>query len=207
MQPAAQYLEVVQKFCGKGVIPGPGSANHPVPPMVDPARQAEFTQLCDANRRILAKVAFAYCRNLADRQDLLQEIAVQAWRSFDRFDGRAKFSTWLYRVALNVAISFRRRERTRSQHVVPGEEVVAGAVGSGSAAAETAEQLEPLRRCIDALAGVSKALLLLHLDGHDHSEIGAILGLSVGNVGTRMHRVKQQLREQLQSGEDRREEA
>jgi len=203
LQPAAEYLEVVQKFCGKGVIPGARSANHPVPPMVDPARQAEFAQLCDANRRILAKVAFAYCRNLADRQDLLQEIAVQAWRSFDRFDGRAKFSTWLYRVALNVAISFRRRERTRSQHVVPGEDVVLGAVGSEAAAAE---QLEPLRRCIDALEGVSKALLVLHLEGHDHQEIGAILGFSVGNVGTRMHRLKQQLREQLQSGADRREE-
>ena len=97
-------------------------------------------------------------------------------------------------------------ERTRSQHVVPGEEVVAGAVGSEVAAVATAEQLEPLRQRIDALDGVPKALLLLHLDGHDHSEIGAILGLSVTNVGTRMHRLKQQLREQLQSGEDRRKE-
>src|SRR5262245_62151607 len=83
------------------------------------ARQEEFVALIARHQGILFKVASAYCRAAEDRRDLAQEITVQLWRSFPSFDARARFSTWMYRVALNVAISFRRRDEIRHRHVLP----------------------------------------------------------------------------------------
>ena len=77
-----------------------------------------FEALLDEHKCILYKICHLYCRNPDDREDLAQEIAVQLWRSFDTFDPRLRFSTWMYRVALNVAISFYRRESVRTRHVV-----------------------------------------------------------------------------------------
>jgi RNA polymerase sigma factor (sigma-70 family) len=82
--------------------------------MSSEANQQRFFVELDAHRRILSKVARSYCRLPADREDLVQEIVVQLWRSYSRFDGRSKFSTWMYKVALNVAISYHRSEVTRT---------------------------------------------------------------------------------------------
>src|SRR5437762_119485 len=87
--------------------------------MTNAPRQERFQLLVDEHRKILYKVAGLYCRDAADRQDLAQEIVVQLWRSFDRYDERRRFSTWMYRIALNVAISFHRSESRRRRHVVP----------------------------------------------------------------------------------------
>ncbi|MBA3915340.1 MAG: RNA polymerase sigma factor, partial [Acidobacteriales bacterium] len=86
--------------------------------------QDEFQALIEDHKGILYKVCRSYCRNAADRDDLAQEILVQLWHAFPSFDGRARFSTWMYRIALNVAISFLRRESTRTRHVLSSEEHV-----------------------------------------------------------------------------------
>ncbi|HZF13259.1 MAG TPA: RNA polymerase sigma factor, partial [Thermoanaerobaculia bacterium] len=78
--------------------------------------QDRFLALLDEHKKILYKVAGSYCRNPADREDLVQEMVVQLWRSFDRYDESYRFSTWMYRIALNVAISFYRSESRRSRH-------------------------------------------------------------------------------------------
>jgi len=86
--------------------------------------QESFQTLMEEHKKILYKVCNSYCKDRGAREDLAQEILVQLWRSFGHFDGRCRFSTWMYRIALNVAISFYRRESTRSRHVISGEERV-----------------------------------------------------------------------------------
>src|ERR1017187_3371389 len=86
--------------------------------MTTPAQQERFQTLVDQHKKILYKVCNSYCRNRDDREDLAQEIIVQLWRSFGSFDERGRFSTWMYRIALNVAISFYRRENARTRYVL-----------------------------------------------------------------------------------------
>src|SRR5580700_4737398 len=97
--------------------------------MITLQRQQEFQTLVDRHRKILYKICNSYCRNPDDREDLAQEIVVQLWRSFRSFDEQARFSTWMYRIALNVAISFYRRESVRTRHVIPGSEHLFEAMG------------------------------------------------------------------------------
>jgi len=155
-------------------------------------RQQRFLALLEEHRRLLYKVARAYGRTAADREDLVQEMAVQAWKSFGHYDGRWRFSTWLYRVALNVAISFQRREATRARHVAPGGDALLE--GLGQADPEPAEDVALLYQCIDRLDALNRALVLLYLDGQSHAEIGEVLGISANNVSTRVGRLKERLR-------------
>src|SRR5258708_35393151 len=84
--------------------------------------QERFQSLIEEHRKILYKVCNSYCRNRDDREDLAQEIVIQLWQAFAGFDGRCRFSTWMYRIALNVAISFYRRESTPTRHVFLDDE-------------------------------------------------------------------------------------
>jgi RNA polymerase sigma-70 factor (ECF subfamily) len=153
----------------------------------------EFESLLERHKRILYKVCHGYCRNRDDREDLAQEIVIQLWRSFGGFDGRCAFSTWMYRVALNVAMSFYRRENARARHELSDTEALL------QVAEENAEppELEELHRFIAGLDELNKALILLYLDGHSYLEIAGILGLSETNVGTKLNRLKQTIRTQL----------
>lgn len=159
-----------------------------------PAREVQFQDLMDAHRKILYKVCNSYCRNRDDREDLAQEISVQLWRSFESFDGRCKFSTWMYRVALNVAISFYRRESTRTRFVLSdSEQVLDAADGRATPSAE----MEMLYEYIGGLEPLNKALILLYLDGHSYAEIADVLGIGESNVATKISRLKQMMRERL----------
>ena len=145
----------------------------------------------EEHKGILHKVCNSYCRNREDREDLAQEIAVHLWRSFGTFDGRCRFSTWMYRVSLNVAISFYRRERTRARNVRWADQrlldtVEAPAVQTGAGAA--------LDRFIAQLEPLNKALVLLYLDGNSYREIAEVLGISETNVATKISRLKKELR-------------
>ena len=153
-----------------------------------------FEELVQAHRGILFKVCNSYCRDRDDREDLAQEVVVQLWRSFARYDERQRFSTWMYRVALNVAISFYRRERSRTRHVVSSDERLLDVTDERAGASE---QLLALREAVTRLAPLDRALVLLHLDGFSHAEIGDVLGISPSNAGTRLDRIKQRLRETL----------
>src|ERR1700732_3812643 len=90
--------------------------------MTTPELQERFQTAVDQHKKILYKVCNSYCRNRDDRDDLAQEIIIQLWRSFGKFDKRYRFSTWMYRIALNVAISFYRRENRRTRYVISDEE-------------------------------------------------------------------------------------
>ena len=159
--------------------------------------QDRFLGLLDEHRRILFKVARAYGRGAADREDLIQEMALQLWRSFGRYDARLRFSTWMYRVALNVAISHARGESRRSRASAASGDGLSAESILAIAAPEPAAQEEDLKRLNDliaALGPLDRALVLLYLDGERHDAIAEILGISVSNVGTRLGRVKERIR-------------
>jgi RNA polymerase sigma factor (sigma-70 family) len=152
--------------------------------------EQRFLAFLESQQRTLYKVAYIYCRDAEERRDLVQEMAIQLWRSFDSFDARASETTWTYRVAMNVAISHRRREGRRIRDALPLD--FAFDVADQTFDADT-EQSRQLRTLIDDLDEMSRALVLFYLEGFDHSEIADLLGTTVSNVGTRLNRIKAKL--------------
>lgn len=165
-------------------------------PASDTDLRPRFAALLEQHRGIVLNVARGYCHHPEDRLDLVQEISVQAWAAFEGFDpARARFSTWLYRVALNVAISQWRRQQHRHQHHAPLDDDLPAA--DEALPPEQRHALHQLEVAIHALPPLDRALMLLHLDDHDHRQIAEVLGISVANVSTRLHRLRQQLRTRL----------
>jgi RNA polymerase sigma-70 factor (ECF subfamily) len=152
---------------------------------------AELTALLRRHAGLIHKIAHAYCRDATDREDVVQEIAIQLWRSREQYDPQFRETTWIYRIALNVAISFYRRER-RHARTESMESIDSVAPTVGPAAISSDAQL--LLRFVDELGPLDKALVLLYLDGNDHAAIADVLGISVSNVGTKLGRIKDKLR-------------
>lgn len=160
-------------------------------------QQQRFEALLHEHRRIAFKVAGLYSRSMADREDLLQEISTQLWRSFDHYDpARAKFSTWMYRIALNVAISQMRRW-SDADRFEPLETHHLETVGGGEPIAERDERLTALYAFIGQLDPLNRALILLYLEDKGYGEIAEILGITETNVATKISRIKQKLRGQM----------
>ncbi|MBL9147129.1 MAG: sigma-70 family RNA polymerase sigma factor [Phycisphaerae bacterium] len=157
----------------------------PPQPATPPLRE-RFAALLERHRGIVGKVAFAYASTAHDRDDLTQEIATELWRSFPRYDDRRPFSTWAYRVALNVALSYARRGRHRPK---PLEREPATAPQP-----EADPRIERLRVVMERLRPLDRALLALHLDDRSYAEIAEILGLTETNVATKLSRLKDSLR-------------
>jgi RNA polymerase sigma-70 factor (ECF subfamily) len=157
---------------------------------------ARFASLLEQQKRILYKVAYVYCRDPEERQDLIQEMVFQLWRAFRRFGGRSGVATWTYRVALNVAISWRRRDGRRIRDTAPLE-IVLNVAEADQAFDADIEKSRVLRALIDGLDAFSRSLVLLYLEGLDHAEIAGILGTSPSNVGTRLSRIRQKLKAQI----------
>ena len=152
-----------------------------------------FIALLHEHRAILFKVASGYCRNREDRVDLVQEMAIQLWRSFGRYDGRVKFATWAYRVAMNVAISHFRGEKRRIRDTLPFDDLAYELAADDPLAEQAGDNMRALLRLIDGLDELNRALVLLYLEGHTSEEIVEIVGISPGNATTRMSRLKSQL--------------
>lgn len=158
--------------------------------------EQRFESLLQDNRGIIFKVANAYCRDPEDRKDLAQEIVAQVWRAYPSYDEARKFSTWMYRIALNVAISFKRKESFRERHTAVVEPESLANVAD-PLTRETDSRVRELYRVIDTLDGLNRALVVLYLEGYDHREIGLVLGISEANVATKLTRVRHRLREEL----------
>jgi RNA polymerase sigma-70 factor (ECF subfamily) len=167
-----------------------GEVRMPVPPC-DPQR--EFLDLVEAHQGILHKVSALYAEQLDEREDLRQEILMQLWRSFSSFRGDSRFSTWMYRVALNTALLARRKRRTRPV-AVPLAESSPPQVG---AAPGSDPDVERLQRCVRRLRELDRAVILLYLEQHTHEEIAEVTGLGRKTVGVRIVRIKKQLKQWL----------
>ena len=162
--------------------------------MTTSERQGKFLALVDAHKGILYKVCHSYSRNRDDREDLAQEVVIQLWRSFGTFDECYRFSTWMYRIALNVAISSYRRERTRTRHVLSAREHVLEAIDETET---VTDDILLLHQFIERLDPLNKALVLLYLDGNSYREIAEVLGLSETNVATKLSRLKKTMKREL----------
>lgn len=165
--------------------------------MATDATRARFQTLLAGHERIVFKVAAMYCHNPEDRRDLAQDIAVQAWRAFGKYDPARSFSTWLYRIGLNVAISQVRSAVVRERHATPLDEQAHDIADESASPHEADERLRMLQRCIDTLGPLDRALMLLYLEDRNYRQIAEVLGISETNVATKINRLKQRIRTEL----------
>jgi RNA polymerase sigma-70 factor (ECF subfamily) len=164
-----------------------------------PNKKREFLALIQENKRLIFKICNAYCSNREDREDLAQEIVYQLWRSEYTYDAGYKFSTWMYRVALNVAISFY-RNHTKTGSMVSFDDC-ANDVENAIADAEYEDEIEKdrqlLYRLIGELKELDRMLILLFLEAKSYKEIAEIAGITETNVATRINRIKEKLKQQI----------
>jgi RNA polymerase sigma factor (sigma-70 family) len=153
--------------------------------------EKEFTGLLDKHQNIIHKICNVYMDERADREDLFQEITLQAWRSVHHFRCDSQFSTWLYRVALNTAITFFKKEK---KHAVTTYTETLPAVTEAYNPIE--EQVQAMYKAISGLSKIDKALVMLYLDDYSYKEMAAMLGITVTNVGAKMNRIKTKLKEE-----------
>lgn len=153
--------------------------------------EQEFTRLLNSHPGLLYKVCRLYAPAGPDRQDLWQEIVLQLWRAYPQFRGEARASTWLYRVALNTALTHRRRTQRRPAASALSDELLQQLPDLHDPVAD--ERHAQLYAAIAQLSGVEKALITLHLDNHSYAEIGAILGLTPSHVGVKLLRTRARL--------------
>jgi RNA polymerase sigma-70 factor (ECF subfamily) len=156
-----------------------------------PQRQAQFRELLKRSHARWAGIARAYAAP-PDRDDLVQEIALQVWRSLDRFTGRSSVDTWAYRVALNTALAWRRKATARSEKLTRSTANVAQLPGERGSEEEVKRVLD---RFLTSLSDGDRAVLLLHLDGLSDAEAAEVIGISEGAYRTRLHRVRRRFEE------------
>lgn len=155
-------------------------------------QQHLFEGIIEQHKGILFKVARAYCPDEEDRQDLIQEMMIQIWQSIHKYNEQYRISTWLYRISLNVAISFYRKSSTRTKKYTQLNEQMSKTLVEDKS--ENERQLNLLEQFISELKEIDKALMILYLEDKSHNEIAEILGISVSNVGTKIVRIKEKLK-------------
>ena len=161
------------------------------------ARDA-FGTLLQRNSGIVFKVANSYAQDIDDRAELAQEIAVQLWHAYPNYDPTRSFSTWMYRIALNVAISHLRHLELRRRHdAVPLDDALHDVVDGNAADPEQQQRLHLLQGFIARQPPLDRALLLLCLEERPQREIADILGITESNVSTKIGRLKQRIRDEF----------
>ena len=160
------------------------------------SKEKDFTKLIREHEGILFKITTMYTSNRQDQNDLYQDIVYQLWRSFDSFRNESRITTWMYRVAMNTAITSIRRNK-KHKISIPIEKVVLNHIDSDNR--ELEEKLKILYHHIHKLGVLDKGLMLLLLEGKKYEEIAEITGLSKSNVGTRISRIKQKLQSKIKS--------
>lgn len=163
-------------------------------------QENQFLTVLEAHKGILYKVANAYQQNHEERADLIQEMTLQLWKSFKNYNGSAQYSTWIYRIVLNVAISYYRREQTRKKHVTTKPvDFMHYIAEDTNIDQEMNQRMAVLNNCIRAFKPIDRALVLLFLDDKPQAEIAQVMGISVTNVSTRLYRIRQKLSKAFQN--------
>jgi RNA polymerase sigma factor (sigma-70 family) len=152
----------------------------------------DFTAIIAANQRLIFKICNSYCKNVTDREDLAQEIVFQLWKSWSSYNSSVKLSTWMYRIALNVAISFYRKAKKENQTETISDHLFE--IADETAAGGLEDNLHSLQQFINELKPLDKALMLLYLEEKSHQEMAEIIGISTTNVATKIGRIKEQLK-------------
>jgi RNA polymerase sigma factor (sigma-70 family) len=152
--------------------------------------EAPFLQLIDQHQGIIHKICRLYRDSSEDREDLFQDIVYQLWKSAPAFEGRSKFSTWMYRVALSVAITAYRKKKPAIRYTATLPE-------KHEAAEDPDEQREQLFKALKQLDDGDKALIALYLEGLNYQEMAEITGLTDNNVGVKLNRIKKKIQQLL----------
>jgi RNA polymerase sigma-70 factor (ECF subfamily) len=164
-----------------------------------PDREDEFVQLVRENDARLRRICRVYADGAEAQRDLYQDILVELWRSFPSFEGDAQPGTWLYRVALNTALSHDRRRATRDEATLdPTHPVWEDGVADPDERLDKKDQLDRLYAAIDRLDEVDKALAMMYLDEKSYREMADVLGISENHVGVKLHRLKNKLADWLE---------
>ena len=160
--------------------------------MTDNRQKDQFLDILEKNIGIIIKIARAYSNTVSDKEDLINDITLELWKSFERFKGDSKISTWIYRIALNTSMNYKRnREKDRMFFI---DDLKQFENLSWLIEQPGSSHSEILYQCIDELNQLNKAIILLYLDGNSHEEISVITGVSKTNVGTRISRIKEQIK-------------
>jgi RNA polymerase sigma-70 factor (ECF subfamily) len=149
-------------------------------------------KLVQEHRSMLYKVCRLYCFTENDRQDLFQEIVIQLWKSYPGFRGDSKFGTWLYRIALNTAISDLRKQRR--QPSITGPDEMAPSIPEMTWPGEEEDHVQQLYAAINRLSDVEKALVMLYLEDKSYEDMEEIMGINQNNLRVKMNRIREKLR-------------
>lgn len=154
-------------------------------------QETHFIEYLESYKKLITKVARIYCFDAEARKDLIQDIILQLWRSFPNYDNTYSISTWTYRIAINVSISYLRKSTTRSNAQKSYQQQMEFLQIQDTV---IDEKLEQLYRFIDLLKPVDKAVIILYLEDCKNMEIARVMGMSVSNVSTRKQRIKEKLK-------------
>lgn len=151
----------------------------------------KFVVEIDENKGIIFKVCNMYCRNREDKEDLFQDIILQLWRSYSSFKGESKFSTWIYRIAINTAITRLRKETKKEKFIEMDIDELQLPIYTAS---EEDEKMELMYQAIDQLSEVEKAITMLYIDECNYKEMAEIIGISESNIGFKLNKIKAKLK-------------
>ncbi|MBR0305068.1 MAG: RNA polymerase sigma factor [Bacteroidales bacterium] len=151
-------------------------------------KEKQFEELVKQYKRTIYSVCYMFSRDNEEINDLFQEILVRLWLGFDQFEQRSSVSTWVYRIALNTAINSDKRAKRRPQTVPLSTDIDPYDPQDSSL-----EQVRQLYALINQLDVMDRGLVLLWLEGIGYDEIAAIMGITVANVGIKLHRIKEKL--------------
>lgn len=158
-------------------------------------KQDIFIHQIRENQGIILKVVNMYCEQDEDREDLFQEIVYQLWRAYESYEGRSKFSSWMYQVAINTAISsLRKRKRKAPLQSISEKEMQ---LQDKVKPIDYTEEKKVLYKAIERLSAVEKAIVMLYLEEHAYEEIAGIMGITKTLVGVKLNRIKKKLRKMM----------
>lgn len=158
----------------------------------------DLIQIIEENKGIIYKVVNSYCNDPNDQEDLVQEIMYHLLEGYERFDHQSKVTTWMYRVALNVSISFYRKSKTRKKYIsLMPEKIIQ--IEADLDEENMDREVAQLRHFIQNLDELNRAVMIMYLDGNSHEDIAEVLDLSESNVGTKIYRIKNKLKEHFKT--------
>jgi RNA polymerase sigma-70 factor, ECF subfamily len=160
--------------------------------MINNPDKDHFLDILEKNIGIILKISRAYSKTSSDKEDLINDITLELWKSFKSFKGDSKISTWIYRIALNTSMNYKRNNE--KNRMLFTDDIMQFEIREWINEQPDTSQSEILYQCIEELNKLNKAIILLYLDGNSHEEISAITGISRTNVGTRISRIKEQIK-------------
>lgn len=163
--------------------------------------RADFDRVVADNEAAIYRLCRAYVRDIDEARDLCQEVLINVWKALPGFRGSAKLSTWIYRIAVNTAITHRRKSsRREATHAPLGEMQVAADEGDKHHKMAQEDRLQRMHEAIGTLADEERLLIGLFLEDLSYKEIGEVMGRDTNYVGVKLMRVKEKLSKILRNG-------